>query len=146
MISNTCKYGIRALVYLASKLEKSENINIKQISKELNLPTPFMAKIFQQLVKNKILYSSKGPHGGFHFAKDPEKISVYEIISIIDGNELFENCVIHNRTCKSADEKSLLCPIHDKFADIREKLITIFKETTIHHLVESAKQSKEIML
>jgi len=146
MISNTCKYGIRALVYLASKLEESENINIKQISKDLNLPTPFLAKIFQQLVRYKILYSSKGPHGGFHFAKDPEKISVYDIISIIDGNELFENCVIHNRTCKSVDKENILCPIHNKIADIRDRLKTVFKETTIHNLVESARQSQEVTL
>ncbi|HRR15905.1 MAG TPA: Rrf2 family transcriptional regulator [Bacteroidales bacterium] len=146
MISNTCKYGIRALVYLASKTDGSGSINIKTISRDLNLPNPFLAKILQQLVRNKILYSSKGPHGGFSFAKDPCKISIYEIISIIDGNELFENCVIHNRTCKSADAEKLLCPIHAKFSNIRNEIIKLFRETTISHLVESAKQSNEIML
>ena len=46
---------------------------IKEISNDLDLPTPFLAKILQQLAKQKILSSSKGPMEVFHFLKDPEK-------------------------------------------------------------------------
>jgi Rrf2 family iron-sulfur cluster assembly transcriptional regulator len=65
MLSNSCRYGIRAVIYLANQPLSSGKTGIKKISKDLNLPTPFLAKILQQLAKKKILSSSKGPHGGY---------------------------------------------------------------------------------
>jgi len=65
MLSNTCKYGIRAVIYLALHNAEEKKIGIKEISSELNIPTPFLGKILQMLAKNKMLISTKGPNGGF---------------------------------------------------------------------------------
>lgn len=146
MLSNTCKYGIRALTYIASRQSGKKMIGIKQISEDLKMPLPFLAKILQQLAKNKILNSTKGPHGGFSFKKDPAKVTLYDIILIIDGDSFFENCVIHNRNCRSAGEENLLCPIHDEFSVIRDSITTLFKSKTIYDLVVSAEESDEVML
>jgi Rrf2 family protein len=146
MLSNTCKYGIRALIYLASKSGRNHKVGIKQIADDLKLPTPFLAKILQQLVKSKILISSKGPHGGFSFAKDPQNITLYDVILIIDGNSFFENCIIHNKTCQSADKENLLCPVHREFSEIRESIIRLFMSKTIHQLVDTAKNFPDVIL
>ena len=69
MLSNSCRYGIRAVIYLASKSSSNKKPGISKISTTLNLPQPFLAKILQQLVKKKILCSTKGPHGGFALLK-----------------------------------------------------------------------------
>ncbi|MCK7460654.1 MAG: Rrf2 family transcriptional regulator [Sphingobacterium sp.] len=87
------------LLYIASKQQGNEKTGIKQICKDLDLPTPFLAKILQQLAKQKILKSLKGPHGGFSLLKDPKKITLLDIVITIDGEDIFTNCVIHNRTC-----------------------------------------------
>lgn len=147
MLSNTCKYGIRALVYIASKSgKKREIIGIKKISDELNLPTHFLSKILHQLVKNKILGSLKGPHGGYYFLKDPEKVSLYEVVLIIDGNSFFDDCIIQNRTCKSVDIEKSLCPMHKEFSKLRREITELFKNGTIQDLVESARKSEDVML
>ena len=101
MLSNTCRYGIRAVMYLASRQSGNTMTGITRISEDLNLPTPFLAKILQQLAKHKILNSLKGPHGGFSLMKDPNKISLFDIVRIIDGDDIFNNCIIHNNTCKN---------------------------------------------
>ena len=100
MLSNSCRYGIRAVIYIASQPSEKGKTGIKQISKDLNLPTPFLAKILQQLAKQKILSSSKGPHGGFSLLKDPRKITLLDIVKTIDGKDIFTNCVMHNSTCR----------------------------------------------
>ncbi len=147
MLTNTCKYGIRALIYIASKSENNKNIiGIKKISEELNLPTPFLSKILHQLVKSKVLGSLKGPHGGYYFVKHPDKVSLYDVVLIIDGNRFFDDCIIQNRTCRSADEEELLCPIHEEFSKIRESISMLFKSRTIQDLVESARNSGEVIL
>ena len=47
MLSNTSKYAIRAVIYLALYAGEEKKIGIKQISNELKIPTPFLGKILQ---------------------------------------------------------------------------------------------------
>jgi len=146
MLSSSCKYGIRAVTYIASKSKNNGKIGIKQISEDLKLPTPFLAKILQQLAKQKILSSSKGPHGGFSLIKDPRHITLFDIVITIDGSDTFDNCIIHNRSCKSVDEDKLLCPIHEDYVRIRTNLINFFSKKTIYSLVRSVNKFEEIAI
>ena len=94
MLSNTSKYAIRAVIYLALFAEDEKKIGIKQISSDLGIPTPFLGKILQTLAKHKVLSSTKGPHGGFGMGKDPAEVSLIDIVDIIDGRDLFTKCLI----------------------------------------------------
>lgn len=64
MLSNTCKYAIRSVIYLALNAQDGKKIGIKKISEDLEIPTPFLGKILQSLARQKLLSSTKGPHGG----------------------------------------------------------------------------------
>jgi len=146
MLSSSCKYGIRAVTYIASRSKRNEKVGIKQISEDLNLPTPFLAKILQLLAKQKILSSSKGPHGGFSLMRDPKEIKLLDIVTTIDGNDLFENCIIHNTTCKCVGEEHLICPIHDEYSKIRATMMKLFTKKTIQSLVRSAARTEEVTI
>jgi Rrf2 family iron-sulfur cluster assembly transcriptional regulator len=146
MLSSTSKYGIRAVTYIASQPKNNGKIGIKKISEDLDLPTPFLAKILQLLAKQKILSSSKGPHGGFSLLRDPKKITLFDIITTIDGNDIFDNCIIHNMPCKCVDENKLKCPIHDDYFKVRNNLVKFFTNKTINSLVKSANKQKEILI
>jgi Rrf2 family transcriptional regulator, iron-sulfur cluster assembly transcription factor len=146
MLSNSCKYGIRAVIYLASRFPEKNNIGIKEISGDLELPMPFLAKILQQLAKHRILSSTKGPNGGFSLLKKPESITLFEIVRIIDGDELFKNCIIHDGTCAEVKRSKKLCPVHDDYAGIRSDLIRLFKSRTIAELVKTANDSENIFI
>ncbi|MCJ7449969.1 MAG: Rrf2 family transcriptional regulator [Bacteroidales bacterium] len=145
MLSNSCRYGIRAIIYLASLPQTKGKTGIKQIAKDLELPTPFLAKILQQLAKQKILNSTKGPHGGFSLLKDSKNITLLDIVKTIDGEEIFTNCIIHNETCSSVDRSKKSCPVHDDFSRVRTDLIKLFRNKTIYDLVRTAK-SEEIFI
>ena len=146
MLSSSAKYGIRAITYIASKAKKNEMLGIKTISENLSLPTPFLAKILQQLARQKILSSSKGPHGGFALLRDPKTITLFEIIISIDGPDLFENCVVHNTTCKCVDSEKLICTLHDEYSKIRRDMIRLFRKKTIYNLVKAAEQGEDIRI
>jgi len=137
MLSNSCIYGIRAVIYLASQPKMNFKTGIKKISSDLKLPAPFLAKILQQLAKQKILTSSKGPHGGFSFLKDPRKLTLLDIVNSIDGNDIFTRCIIHSGSCEGGDNK-MHCSLHNDYEKPREELIRLFTNTTIHDLVEKS--------
>jgi Rrf2 family protein len=138
MLSSTCRYGIRAVIYIASKDQNKGMTGIKQISKDLGLPSPFLSKILQQLAKQKVLNSAKGPHGGFSLVKDPKKITLFDIIKAIDGDEIFTDCVMHNGSCETIERKKIPCTLHEDYGKVRGDMINLFQSRTIYDLVQKA--------
>lgn len=144
MLSNSCRYGIRAVIYLASQPVSNGKTGIRKISSDLGLPTPFLAKILQQLAKQKILSSSKGPHGGFSILKDPKTITLLDIVNTIDGNDVFTSCVMHNGPCTG--DNMAHCPLHDDYDKTRQELIRLFSNKTIHELVIKSGKTEFIVI
>jgi Rrf2 family protein len=144
MLSNSCRYGIRAVIYLANQPLSAGKTGIKKISKDLNLPAPFLAKILQQLAKKKILSSSKGPHGGFSLLKDPQKITLLDIVNTIDGQDIFTSCIMHNGSCEGVEKDKMRCPMHEDYEKSRKDLIKLFSNRTIYELV--IKSNKEELI
>ncbi len=139
MLSNTCKYAIRACIYLALNVdEDNKKIGIKKISDDLDIPSPFLGKIMQVLAKNKILASTKGPNGGFSLGKPAKNITLMEIVSIIDGEENFNSCVIGVTSCTISEAH---CPIHEKYGPIRDKAKELFISQDIEELAISIKKN-----
>lgn len=146
MLSYSCRYGIRAVVYLASQPVKTRLTGITQISKDLHLPAPFLAKILQVMARQGLLKSNKGPHGGFSLNKDPKKIKLIEIVRAIDGDEFFNDCVMHSGRCGGKRNHKKFCPLHKDYDKIRQDLIYLFKKRTISELVELSGTSELIQI
>lgn len=140
MLSNTTKYAVRAVIYLALNGKSDSKIGIKQISKDLEIPTPFLGKILQSLAKHKLLTSTKGPHGGFSLGKSAYQISLMDIVEIIDGLDSFNMCVLGLKTCT---ESQAYCPIHNSYSGIREQLKNLFQTENIGILVEKIRKSEQ---
>ena len=142
MLSNTSKYAIRAMIYLALNAKENKKIGIKKISKELDIPSPFLGKILQTLAKKKLLISTKGPNGGFAINKKPDEISVMDIIEIIDGLDFFNNCLL-GLDCHENKEEGYQCPIHEKYEPIQKQLRTFFENQTIDEFVKDIRSTKK---
>ena len=139
MLSNTSKYAIRAVIYLALYSSPEKKIGIRKISGELGIPTPFLGKILQMLAKQQILNSTKGPNGGFNLKKPAFDITLMEIVEIIDGGDSFNKCVIRTETC-SHDAP---CSMHDKIAPLRKQIKSVFMNETIADLSAEFRKGKE---
>jgi Rrf2 family iron-sulfur cluster assembly transcriptional regulator len=131
MLSNTCKYALRALIYLGKFSEDGKMIGIKKISEDLRISSPFLGKILQFLVKQKLLVSIKGPNGGFGLARKPSEISLWDIVINVDGEEFFTNCLIGLESCIKHDASKSLCPVHKKYDELREEIAGFYKETSL---------------
>ncbi|MHA7110929.1 RrF2 family transcriptional regulator [Sunxiuqinia elliptica] len=146
MLSNTCKYAIRALIYLGKFSDgKGTKIGIKKISSDLNIPTPFLGKILQNLVKQKVLVSTKGPNGGFGLGKNKEDISLYEIVTIIDGEDFFKNCLISMEPCSTHHENGQPCPVHKRFSEVRANLSKFYGETTLAKIIDDMEGHEDLI-
>jgi len=131
MLSNTCKYALRALIYLGKYSKDDKRIGIKKISEDLGLSSPFLGKILQNLVKQKLLVSTKGPNGGFALAKKPEDITLWDIVIKVDGEDFFTNCLISLEPCRTHDPSKPLCPVHAQYEKLRGEITNFYKGTNL---------------
>jgi Rrf2 family iron-sulfur cluster assembly transcriptional regulator len=139
MLSNTSKYAVRAVIYLALFSTKEKKVGIKEVSSELDIPSPFLGKILQQLARHHILGSTKGPNGGFYLNKPAIDISLMEIVELIDGGDSFGTCVIRTSPCSHEDP----CSLHDKIAPLRREERMLFATESIADLVSEFREGKD---
>ena len=134
------------MVYIAGNSQDGKKIGIKKISSDLELPMPFLAKILQSLAKQKLLLSSKGPNGSFSISRNPKEIYLLEVVKAIDGEDVFSKCVLHNDNCRSIDENKVACALHSDYVKQRKKIEKLFASKKIYSLVNTEKNSEEIMI
>lgn len=133
MFSKACEYGLKALLHISRNSIGEKKTSLKEITDELNLPGSFLSKILQNLVRNKILESSKGPNGGFYIQNNKKSVPIIRVVEIIDGLDSFHKCGLGLKKC--SDETP--CPIHYQFKPYRDKLKQLFEEKTIADLTTS---------
>lgn len=142
MLSSSCKYAIRATIYIQlNSNENTRKVGIKEISRELELPSPFLGKILLNLAKHNILSSSKGPNGGFLLARSAKEINLHEIIVLFDGQQLFEDCLIGISSCSPNSHDKVQCPIHKSYLPISLQLQELFRSQTIESLAKEIELS-----
>lgn len=133
MFSKACEYGIRAMLHIARTSKVGTRVGIRDIAKAIDSPEPFMAKILQDLSRKGLVLSIKGPNGGFYMDEVHQKISLAEIVTAIDGDQLFNGCGLGLKAC---NEKKP-CPIHYEFKAIRTNLKAMLQTTALEDLTEN---------
>jgi Rrf2 family protein len=141
MLSKSCKYAIRAVVYVASKAGNNAKLGIKEIAKEIDAPEAFTAKILQSLTKHQIISSLKGPYGGFFIEEFQLQQPILNIVNAIDGLQAFTGCGLGLKFCS---EKTP-CPFHYEYKEVRTKMLNTFKETTVELLAANLEKGMALI-
>lgn len=125
MFSKACQYGIKALIYLSQQSKDGKRVRVDDIAKATNSPKAFTAKILQQLARNKIIRSLKGPYGGFEIEEERlETLRLVDIVYAIDSEEALNQCGLGLKVCDPTQP----CPIHHEYAKIK---------SSINHMLET---------
>lgn len=136
LLSKSCEYGIRATLRVAMH-EDDEYVPIRVISGEVGMSAHFLTKILQQLTRAGIMKSFKGPKGGVALAKPASKVRLIDIVSAIDGPQLFEECMLGLPGCGQRKP----CPLHDRWMVERGRLTALFESTTLDQLRSGTEES-----
>ena len=131
MFSKACEYAIKATIYIAQQSSQDKRVGLKEIAKEIDSPEAFTAKILQQLSKDQVIDSLKGPSGGFSIEKKKLQIlKLSQVVKSIDGDNIYKGCGLGFHEC--SEKKP--CPVHDKFKIVRDELRNMLENTSIQEL------------
>jgi Rrf2 family protein len=127
-ITRQADYATRAILYLA-RVGKGERIATSQVAKEQKIPPSFLAKIISQLSIAGLLHTSRGARGGITLARDPEQITLLEVIEAIDGPIQLNMCV-ERGGCVYEEN----CPLQPVWCDAQGELVTRLRSTNFGQL------------
>jgi len=117
-LSKQSRYGLTGLSYLAHQLRPDETAQVKEVAEAMDLPEAYLAKIFHQLSRHRIVRSYRGRSRGFQLARAADEISVREVVEALEGPDLFERCIFWDGPCAETDA----CPLHESWAAVRPQL------------------------
>lgn len=127
MISKASSYAIQALTYLVLQTKGRDYVPISEIAEELTIPYHFLKKILTSLVQSGTLVSQRSAKGGVALGEETSNITLYDIITKIDGNTLFTECLLGLPGCGEGKP----CPLHSSWAVERSRIQLMFSSTTL---------------
>ena len=128
-LSNTSKYTIRILAYLANHKE-APLISAKELSENLNIPYKFLTKIMTELVRVGFIESIRGREGGYKFLKEASEITVADILVLFNDSIKDAECILGIDSCDAKNK----CALHDQWIKSKVQIQKMFKESTIERL------------
>lgn len=110
-------YAIRIVLYTA--ITRKINTS-KELSDKLGIPQSIVLKIGKKLSDNGIISITTGVHGGFLLKKQPEDISLFNIINIFEPTTKLNRCLEEDRYCSRFATDN--CPVRNFYCVLQEEL------------------------
>jgi Rrf2 family cysteine metabolism transcriptional repressor len=83
-LTTKSEYSLLALIHIARHGKKGF-VRIEDICKEYDLPKKYLEQLLVILKQNRYLKTKRGAGGGYGLAVSPSKISIAQIIRLMDG-------------------------------------------------------------
>jgi Rrf2 family protein len=137
-ISQKCQYAVRAVFELA-KRGQGVSATINEVAEAQALPPRFLEVILAQLKQGGFVESRRGVQGGYRLAKDPNLLTVAEVIQFIDGPIDPVKCTLGEADCRLYGN----CVFLNLWQRARDALIDVYRQTTFQKLIEEERETRD---
>ena len=107
----------------------------KTISQDTSVTIRFTLKILHKLVQGDLVESFKGVNGGYKLKTTPDKITLKQVIELIDGPIAIARCLDTDEGCSLNCDKSA-CDYHHIFDIISIDLASKLNKITIQDVID----------
>jgi len=129
-ITKECDYAVRII----RGLSKTEKATVGFLCKQENLPQFYAYKILNKLEKSGFVQSKRGSLGGYILLKDPNLITLYDIVLAVDCDAFLAGCVKNKGYC-SRNTPEAPCKVHIELCRLQDKFIDCLKEKTLAQIL-----------
>jgi len=132
MISQTAEYALRAVVWLAGR-SPDEVASTARIADGTGVPSGYLSKVLQALVRAGITRSVPGRRGGVRLTRAPADVTLLDVIRAVDPDRRIRRCPLGHD-----EHHPELCPLHAALDEAIGLADERFERTTIADLVPHA--------
>ena len=124
-LSKKTLLALEAVVDIALNA-RPDPVQSKEITQRQGIPQRYLEQVMQQLVHAGVLRGVRGPRGGYRLARERRRISVGEIVRVVDATEAGEE--VHQNGASDLGVK-VIGPLWDELqTDLMQKLDAISVE------------------
>ncbi|WP_409478451.1 RrF2 family transcriptional regulator [Pseudobdellovibrio sp. HCB154] len=134
-LNKKVEYALMALKHF-SELDHQEGtvqatVSAKDIAEANHSPAEVTARVLQTLSSHGILKAEYGLHGGYRLAKDLSKVSVYDLVTIVDGSTNLAKC-ISDKECDLLKNCTIVSPVENLNKKVQDFYKSISVEEVFH--------------
>ena len=129
-INTRVRYGLRAILRIAEG-HGGPPVSISTISDEQGISGKYLEQVISPLRRSGLLVSQKGVKGGYSLSREPDQITLWDVIQALDTHPHLVECVDDPRTCSKTD----CCVAHTVWKMLDHRLQDFWKGFTLSHLM-----------
>jgi Rrf2 family protein len=136
-LSKKGEYALRSLIILGIAAEMDRKlVQVTELAESEQLPVKFLEQILHQLKEARIVESERGKFGGYRLARPARKVTIGEVVRLIDGPLAPIGCVSQTayEPCTCPDEAH--CGLRMLMVDVRNAIAGILDRYTLADVVE----------
>ncbi len=135
-LSKKSEYGLRALIELTKNY--GQPVTRQQIGERQNVPVVFLEHILLRLKHAGLVASIRGVQGGYALIKPPSKVTLGNVIRILDGPLAPIGCVSKTAYKKCVDcpyATKAHCPLQHVMGGVRNAIADILDNYTLEDFI-----------
>ena len=136
-LTKKADYALIAVRHLAEHAEGGA-CSAKDLADAYGMPPQALAKILQRLAKAGVLASHHGTNGGYALARPANAISVFEVVSAIDGPMFLTSCFDTKHECY----QSKRCTVREPLRRVNEGIQGLLSRMMIADMREPADEQE----
>lgn len=91
-LSSKARYGLKAMCYMADRYGEGV-ISLSTMSSSIGVSDKYLEQLISTLRKAGLIFANRGANGGYFLSKEPDKISVGEIIRALEDGLVIIDCL-----------------------------------------------------
>jgi Rrf2 family protein len=115
VINRETDYALRALIRLG---EAEGHASVSALAEATEVPEKFLRKIMQRLHRAGMVESRQGPFGGYRLAQPLREVSVLDVVEVVQGPVLLNECFAAPDICEQVDT----CPLRERLGQMQGRL------------------------
>jgi len=131
-LSTRSRYGLRMMYELALHYG-SDPVIIKNISLSQDISEKYLSKLIIPLKGARLVYSSRGSHGGYILSRNPSEITVREILEVLEGGISPVDCSMDSGICPRSSD----CPTRGVWCMLETAINGLLDNITLADMVKS---------
>lgn len=137
-ISTKGRYGLRIMTDLAVNAEGC-CVSLKDIAEREHLSEKYLEQIINLLSKQGLVKAVRGAHGGYHLTRQPEKITVEDILMATEGSLAPTICAEDKGRCENYCD----CVTSFIWTQIYEATLSVVSSITLRDLADRSLASEK---
>lgn len=128
-------YCLKALIVLAERFQSGQPQRVEELAACQNIPENYLRRLLVELRRGGLVGSQKGPNGGYFLARHPAKITMADVVQMIEGEYVPVECLdpgVANGLCQRGDG----CAMREVWCEVRDSVNAILCRTTLQSLAE----------